>query len=81
MSKYLINTTEVYRVDTEAEVESLIAEAKSDGRFDVPKYNREHKERKQGGEIVDQWFKVQIVKSFNNEKEPETAVEISYEVE
>ena len=46
MSKYLINTTEVYRVDTEAEVESLIADAKSDNRFDVPKYNREHKERK-----------------------------------
>lgn len=81
MSKYLITTTEVYRVDSEPEVETLINEAKEDSKFSVTKYNCEHKERKQGGEVIDQWFKVQIVKSFNNEKEPDTRVEVSYEVE
>ena len=30
MSKYLITTTEVYRVDTEGEVETLITEAKEE---------------------------------------------------
>ena len=37
MSKYLIQTTEVYRVDTEVEVENLIAEAKEETIFDVVK--------------------------------------------
>ena len=81
MSKYLITTTEVYRVDSEPEVETLINEAKEDSKFSVAKYNCEHKERKQGGEVIDNWYRVQIVKSFNNEKEPETKVEVSYEVE
>ena len=80
MSKYLIQTTEVYRVDTEPEVENLIAEAKEDTTFNVIKYNCEHKERKQKGEIIDDYYKVSIVKGFTSEKEPETQVLISYEI-
>lgn len=80
MSKYLIQTTEVYRVDSEPEVENLIAEAKEDTTFDVIKYNCEHKERKSKGDIVDDYYKVSIVKGFTSEKEPETQVLISYEI-
>lgn len=80
MSKYLIQTTEVYRVDSEPEVERLIAEAKEDATFSVVKYNCEHKERKQKGEVIDDYYKVSIVKGFTSEKEPETQVVISYEV-
>jgi hypothetical protein len=80
MSKYLIQTTEVYRVDTEPEVENLIAEAKEDSTFDVIKYNCEHKERKQKGDVIDDYYKVSIVKGFTSEKEPETQVIISYEI-
>ena len=80
MSKYLIQTTEVYRVDSEPEVENLIAEAKEDSTFDVIKYNCEHKERKQKGDIIDDYYKVSIVKGFTSEKEPETQVIISYEI-
>lgn len=80
MSKYLIQTTEVYRVDTEPEVENLIAEAKEDSTFDVIKYNCEHKERKLKGEVIDDYYKVSIVKGFTSEKEPETEVIISYEI-
>jgi len=80
MSKYLIQTTEVYRVDTEPEVENLIAEAKEDSTFDVIKYNCEHKERKLKGEVIDDYYKVSIVKGFTSEKEPETQVIISYEI-
>lgn len=80
MSKYLIQTTEVYRVDSEPEVENLIAEAKEDTTFDVIKYNCEHKERKSKGDIVDDYYKVSIIKGFTSEKEPETQVLISYEI-
>lgn len=80
MSKYLIQTTEVYRVDTETEVENLIAEAKEETIFDVVKYNCEHKERKQKGDVIDDYYKVSIVKSFTLEKEPDRQVLINYEI-
>jgi hypothetical protein len=81
MAKYLITTTEVYRVDTEGEVETLITEAKEDGNFNLVKYNREHKERKKNGEIVDEWYKVTLVKGFTDEKDPITTTTITYEVD
>ena len=78
--KYLITTTEVYRVQTEAEVKELIAEAKADGRFEVSKYTSEAKAKKVKGEIVEEWFRVTITKIFNDEKEPSAEVSIEYEV-
>ena len=77
--KYLVNVTEVYRVDSETEVEALIADAKADETFSLVKYNREYKEKKAKGEVVDAWYKVTLVKSFNDEKDPERIVEVSYE--
>lgn len=80
MSKYLITTTEVYRVADEAEVEALIENAKEDSTFNLNKYNCEYKEKKVKGEVEDSWYKVTLVKSFNSEKDPETFVSVSYEV-
>lgn len=77
--KYLVNVTEVYRVDTEEEVEQLIADAKADNNFSLVKYNREYKVKKSKGDIIDDWYKVSLVKSFNDEKEPERIIEVSYE--
>lgn len=79
MSKYLTTTTEIYRVDSESEVQTLIEEAKHASTYTLVKYNREYKERKSKGDIVDQWYKVTLVKSFNDEKEPETIINITYE--
>ena len=45
--KYLITTTEVYRVDTEEQVKQIIEEAKTDNHFIVTKYTSQYKERKQ----------------------------------
>lgn len=68
MSKYLIQTTEVYRVDSEAAASDLIEDAKKE--FALVKYNCEHKEKKQKGEVVDSYYKVTLVKAFTDEKEP-----------
>lgn len=81
MSKYLISTTEVYRVISEAAAQAIIDEAKADQNYQLMKYNCEYKEVKSKGEVIDDYYKITLCKKFNDEKEPETAVNITYEVE
>ena len=78
--KYLITTTEVYRFSSEDEATNFIEAAKKDSEYVLTKHTVEYKERKQKGEVVDFWWKVTLVKSFNNEKEPETDVDVEYKV-
>lgn len=80
MSKYLISVTETYRVDTEAEAAVLIDEAKKDNKYDLKKYTSQKKERKQKGEIVDEWHQVVLTKIFDDEKEPIGAATVEYKV-
>ena len=78
--KYLLNTTEIYRVDTEAEATELINEAKNDSNYILSKYSSVKREQKAKGEVIDAWYKVTLVKTFNAEKEPEVMVDVIYEV-
>lgn len=78
--KYLIQTVETYRVDSESEAEQLIQEAKKDTKFDLLKSSTEKKDVKAKGEIIDTYYKVQLNKGFNEIKEPESDVRIIYEV-
>lgn len=80
MSKYLISVTETYRVDTEAEAAVLIDEAKKDNKYDLKKYISQKKERKQKGEVVDEWHQVVLTKIFDDEKEPVGAASVEYKV-
>ena len=70
MSKYLIKTTEEHRADSEAEAAELINAAKEDGRYLLSKYSSVKKERKQKGEIIDEYYIVTLVKVFDDAKEP-----------
>lgn len=81
MSKYLVSTTETYRVDTENEATKAIEEAKQDGSYVLGKYTSEHKERKSKGEVIDEYWKLTLTKLFNDIKEADTPVTIKYEVE
>lgn len=79
--KYLVRTTEVYRIDTENEAKAFIESQKERAEnYVVSKYSSEYKEKKAKGEVIDSWFRVTIVKDFNDEKEPDYEVTISYEV-
>lgn len=78
MFEYLINATEVYRVDTEKEAAELINNAKQDREYDLTKYSSTKKERKQKGEIIDEWYQVTLVKKFNDEKEPTDHISLYY---
>ena len=78
MSKYLIQTTEMYRVDSESEAKNLIEDAKTSSIYELKKYTSEYKERKQKGEVVDAWWKVVLTKTFTDEKEPMGSAEVGY---
>ena len=76
--KYLLETTETYRVSNEAEVTELIEAAKKDNHCILKKHTSQMKERKQKGEVIDTWYKVTLTKYFTDEKEPEGTTEVVY---
>lgn len=78
--KHLIRTIETYRVDSENEAATTIAQAKADTTYILEKYTSEHKEVKSKGEVVDEYYKITLTKLFNNIKEPDIDVEVIYEV-
>ncbi len=80
MARYLIQTTEVYRVDNESEAKALIEETKEEDISNLKKYNCEYKNQKAKGEVVQEWYRVTLTKSFADEKEPEESVSINYEM-
>lgn len=79
MAKYLTTVTETYRVGTDLEAREMIEQAKASNTFILSKYSSQAKERKVKGEVVDSWYKVTLVKLFNDEKEPIDEVEVFYE--
>lgn len=81
MSKFLCQTQEIYRVGSEAEAASLIEEAKIDKRFTLLKSSTEYKTIKSKGEIIDEYWKVTLVKYFTDLKEPNCYAEVDYTVE
>ena len=79
--RYLIQTVETYRADTEAEAQGIITEAKQAGEYGLTKYASEKKEVKAKGEVIDEYFKVTLTKVFTDIKEPEVTASVIYEVE
>lgn len=79
--KYLLKTTEEYRVSSEEEATQLIEESKKESGYILQKYSSQYKERKQKGEVIDAYFKVTLTKHFTDEKEPEFQTKITYEQE
>ena len=78
--RYLTQVQETYRLPNEKEVESFLNELKKDNRFIIKKYSSIKKERKQKGEVIDEWIQLTVVKIFNDEKESNTKVDINYEI-
>lgn len=78
MSSYLIKVTEQYRCDTEDEARSLIDEAKRSHQYTVTKSSSEIKTVKQKGEVIDEYRRVMITKSFTSEREPDYQITPEY---
>lgn len=79
--KFLINTVDTYRVETVAEVERLHEELKDDSHFTLASFSYKTKVVKSKGDIIDEYQLVTAKKLFNEEKEPDTNIEITYEVD
>lgn len=73
----LIEVNETYRVDSEAEADQLVEEAKASGMLN--KYSCTYRERKAKGEIIDSWYRVVLNKKITDEKEPEIQVTLTYD--
>ena len=80
MAKYLISTTETYRVDSEEAVEAILEEAKNDSNYTLVKYSSTYKEKKEKGDVVDYWYRLTLTKAFTEEKDPDRDVQITYGV-
>ena len=80
MAKYLLKTTEEHRADTEHEAAELINAAKADGRYILSKYSSVKKERKQKGEIIDEYYIVTLVKVFDDPRDPHGEASVSYQI-
>ena len=80
MARYLLKTTEEYRVDKEFEAAELIEAAKADNRYILSKYSSVHKERKQKHEIVDEYYIVTLVKVFDDPKDPQGEATVEYKI-
>jgi hypothetical protein len=76
--KYLINATEVYRVKTVEDVEKLHEELKMDSHFTLASFSYKTRYQKSKGEIIDEWQLVTVKKTFNDEKEPYSEIEVDY---
>lgn len=79
--KYLINSVDVYRVPTVNDVERLHEELKNDSHFTLASFSYKTKQIKVKGEIIDEYQLVSVKKLFNDEKEPDSLIEILYEVD
>lgn len=79
--RYLLTTTEKYRVGTVEEAEALHEEFLKDGRYTLNSFGYVTKYIKQKGEIVEEYQVVTVKKTFNEEKEPGVDVAVTYEVD
>ena len=81
MVKYLINDVTTYRVETVKDVEKLHEELLADPSFELTAFSYTTKYVKIKGEIVDEYQIVKAKKVFNNEKEPESMIDVKYGVD
>lgn len=81
MSQYLTTISETYRVDSEKEAAKVIEEAKNDNRFTLMKSSTTYKhynETKNREE--EEFWVVTLQKKFNELREPDCTVSVSYEI-
>ena len=76
--KYLVSSDDTYWVNTVEEVEQFHEELKNDTHFTLASFGYKHKEVKQKGEVIDEYELVTVKKLFNNEKEPDSDIKITY---
>ena len=67
--KFLIQTTEIFRCDSEQEAETFLKDMKKDKNYEITSSTVAKKEVKQKGEVVDSYIKLTVKKVYNEEKD------------
>lgn len=75
---YLIDIVMRKRFDSEAEAKRFIEQMNHGTSYEVVKHSVDKKERKQKGEIVDTWYLTTLKLKFNDEKEPDFDINVSF---
>lgn len=78
---YITQVVETIRVPNVNEVEKLHKELKDDPRFELKKFEYQHKEVKAKGEVIDEYELVKATLIFNAEKEPNSYVQINFKID
>lgn len=78
--KYLLNSQHTWRVASVTDVENLHEELLNNNQFRLVAFNYKTKQIKVKGEVVEEYQVVTAKLEFNLEKEPETFVDVQYEV-
>ena len=74
---YVVSVVETLRVPNVKEVEKLHTQMRDDNKFELKKFEYQHKEVKQKGEVIDEYELVKATLVIKNEKEPENHVSIN----
>ena len=80
----LLKKTEEYRVDSEIEAKEAMEKFRSEAAekgYSVGSCGYTYKEKKAKGEIVEEYYKVTLTKSFTDIKEPSVQTTITYDAE
>ena len=78
--KYLIKTVHTWVVPSVDDVERLHQELLDDPKFQVTTFSYKTKQIKAKGEVVEEYQVVTATLVFNEEKNPDTFVDVQYEV-
>ena len=76
--KYLLKTTDTYRVDTLTEVELLRKEMENDTWFDVSSFSYVYKYKPK---LDEEYYVVTVKKNITAENMPDRQVKVKYEVD
>lgn len=75
---YLINAVDTYRVATVDDVERLHEELLNDSHFQLTEFSYKTKQIKAKGEVVEEYQLVKAKKIFNDEKDPDSSIQVFY---
>lgn len=76
--KYLLRTTDTYRVDTLEEVEKLRDEMENSAWFSVGSFSYAYKYKPK---LDEEYYVVTVKKNITSENMPDRQVKVSYEVD
>ncbi len=74
MIKYLLKTTEEYRLETVDDVKAFHKKLQQDAidqGYNLSSFGYTQKATQSKGEIIDEWCVVKVIKIFQKDKEPE----------